>query len=159
MAYSDIYIYIYIYSEIEMLSFWWNFHHCLHWKLSEWQLLVQPMMKISSKWWHLCFSAIIIRQGRLEILVRTKLDIIHCISKIFLSWFLDGSFMRSWPLLQCHENCTGGPCKGVKCDLHANPACSPHMGTYVASMETLSQSPCQMWDANTNIRAVVAKDC
>ena len=33
-----------------MLSFWWKFHHWLHWKLSIWQLSVQPMMKISSKW-------------------------------------------------------------------------------------------------------------
>ena len=29
------------------ISFWWNFHHWLHWKLSIWQLLVQPMMRIS----------------------------------------------------------------------------------------------------------------
>ena len=33
-----------------MLWFWRNFHHWLHRKLSEWQLPVQPMMKISSKW-------------------------------------------------------------------------------------------------------------
>ena len=31
-------------------SFWWNSHHWLHRKLSKWQLPVQPMMKISSKW-------------------------------------------------------------------------------------------------------------
>ena len=31
------------------------FHHWLHWKLSEWQLPLQPVMKISSKW-HFCFS-------------------------------------------------------------------------------------------------------
>ena len=36
-------------TEMEM-SFWWNFHHWLHWKLSIWQLPVQPAMKISSKW-------------------------------------------------------------------------------------------------------------
>ena len=36
------------YTETEMSSFWWNFHHWLHWKLSKWQLLVQPVMKISS---------------------------------------------------------------------------------------------------------------
>ena len=39
------------------LSFWWNFHHWLQRKLSKWQLPVQPMMKISSKWRHCCFSA------------------------------------------------------------------------------------------------------
>ena len=39
-----------------MSSFWWNFHHWLHWKLSFWQLSVQPVMKISSKWRHFRFS-------------------------------------------------------------------------------------------------------
>ena len=42
-------------TETEM-SFWWNFHHWLHWKLSFWQLSVQPVMKISSKWRHFRFS-------------------------------------------------------------------------------------------------------
>ena len=33
-------------TEMEMLSFWWNFHHWLHWKLSFWwQLPVQPVIK------------------------------------------------------------------------------------------------------------------
>ena len=32
------------------MSFWQNFRHCLHWKLSLWQLPVQSVMKISSKW-------------------------------------------------------------------------------------------------------------
>ena len=36
-----------------------NFHHWLHWKLSEWQLPVQSVMKISTKWWYFCFSHII----------------------------------------------------------------------------------------------------
>ena len=44
------------FTETEMLSFWWNFHHWLHWKLSKWQLPVQPVMKISSKWRHFRFS-------------------------------------------------------------------------------------------------------
>ena len=48
-------IYI-IYTETEKSSFWWNVHHWLHWKLSKWQLPVQPVMKISSKWRHFCFS-------------------------------------------------------------------------------------------------------
>ena len=39
-----------------MSSFWWNFHHWLHWKLSKWQLPVQPVIKISSKWRHFRFS-------------------------------------------------------------------------------------------------------
>ena len=33
-----------------------NFNHWLHWKLSFWQLPVQPVMKISSKWRHFRFS-------------------------------------------------------------------------------------------------------
>ena len=45
-----------IYTETEKSSFWWNVHHWLHWKLSKWQLPVQPVMKMSSKWRHLCFS-------------------------------------------------------------------------------------------------------
>ena len=44
------------YTETEMSSFWRNFRHWLHWKLSFWQLSVQPVMKISSKWWHFRFS-------------------------------------------------------------------------------------------------------
>ena len=43
-------------TETKMLSFWRNFHHWLHWKLSFWQLPVQPMMSISSKWRHIRFS-------------------------------------------------------------------------------------------------------
>ena len=42
-------------TETEM-SFWWNIHHWLHRKLSKWQLSVQPVMKISSKWLHFRFS-------------------------------------------------------------------------------------------------------
>ena len=40
----------------ERSSFWQNFHHWLHWKLSFWQIPVQSVMKISSKWWHFRFS-------------------------------------------------------------------------------------------------------
>ena len=39
-----------------MMSFWRNFHHWLHWKLSFWQLSVQAVMKISSKWRHFHFN-------------------------------------------------------------------------------------------------------
>ena len=46
-----------VHAETEMLSFWWNFHQWLHWKLSFWQLSVQTVMKISSKWWHFHFSS------------------------------------------------------------------------------------------------------
>ena len=43
-------------TETKMSSFWRNFHHWLHWKLSFWQLPVQPVMKISSKRQHFRFS-------------------------------------------------------------------------------------------------------
>ena len=43
-------------TETETYSFWWHFHHWLHLKLSKWQLPVQPLMKISSKWRHFRFS-------------------------------------------------------------------------------------------------------
>ena len=46
------------FTETKMSSFWWNFHHWLHRKLSFWQLLVQPVMKISSKWRHFRFSVL-----------------------------------------------------------------------------------------------------
>ena len=40
------------------ISFWRNFHQWLHWKLSFWQLSVQPVMRISSKLWHFRFSGL-----------------------------------------------------------------------------------------------------
>ena len=49
-------------TETKMSSFWWNFHHWLHWKLSFWQLSVQPVMKISSKWRHFRFSECMVPQ-------------------------------------------------------------------------------------------------
>ena len=39
-----------------MSSFWRNFNHWLHRKLSKWQLSVQSVIKISSKWQHFRFS-------------------------------------------------------------------------------------------------------
>ena len=50
------FVHSYTNTETEMSSFWWNFHHWLHWKLSKWQLPVQPVIKISSKWRHFRFS-------------------------------------------------------------------------------------------------------
>ena len=45
-----------IFTKTKMSSFWWNFHHWLHWKLSKLKLWVQPIMKISSKWLSFHFS-------------------------------------------------------------------------------------------------------
>ena len=51
-------------TETEISSFWWNFHHWLHWKLSFWQFPVQSVMKISSKWQHFCFRVVKTRTTR-----------------------------------------------------------------------------------------------
>ena len=59
------------FSEREMLAFWRNFYHWLHWKLSFWQLPVQPVMKISSKWRHSHFSVICIKSVYQWRLLRT----------------------------------------------------------------------------------------
>ena len=45
-------------TETERSSFWWNYHHWQHWKLSKWQLPVQPVMTILSKWRHFRFSVV-----------------------------------------------------------------------------------------------------
>ena len=57
------YLYL-IGTETKMSSFWRNFNHWLHWKLSFWQLPVQPVMKISSKCRHFRFSVISLRCHR-----------------------------------------------------------------------------------------------
>ena len=51
------------FTETKMSSFWWNLYHWLHRKLSKWQLSVQPVMKLSSKWWHFRFSEIYYRSS------------------------------------------------------------------------------------------------
>ena len=38
---------------------WLNFNHWLHWKLSKWQLPVQPVFKIEWKWQHFCFGVMV----------------------------------------------------------------------------------------------------
>ena len=45
-----------IITEMEMSSFWWNFHHSLHKKLSFWQLPVQPKMEIFQNEGHFRFN-------------------------------------------------------------------------------------------------------
>ena len=39
-----------VYTETEISSFQRNYHHCVHRKLPIWQLPVQPVANISSKW-------------------------------------------------------------------------------------------------------------
>ena len=57
--------------ETEMSSFWWNFLRWLHWKLSKWQLPVQPVIKISSKWRHFRFCDITPRLIWWELMLQT----------------------------------------------------------------------------------------
>ena len=66
-------------TEMEKSSFWWNVHHWLHWKLSKWQLPVQPVMKISSKWRHFCFSDCL--EGILDCLNSSPLVPHICVSE------------------------------------------------------------------------------
>ena len=44
------------YIETERLSFWWQFRHWLHRKFSKWQLPLQSVTKILSKWRPFRFS-------------------------------------------------------------------------------------------------------
>ena len=95
-------------TETKMSSFWWNFHHWLHWKLSFWQLSVQPVMKISSKWRHFRFS-----------------DVLHtlCVCKSVNDWLNDAPmpiikwkhFPRYWALCEGNPPVTGLlTCKGQR---------------------------------------------
>ena len=71
------------YTEMRMLSFWRNFHHSLQWKLSKWQLPVQPMIKISSKWRHFRFKDIAVISKTCEIISELT------ISQFFNTKYLD----------------------------------------------------------------------
>ena len=53
------------YTEMEM-SLWWNFHYWLHQNLSFWQLISEPVMKISLKWQHFYFSVLCINHHALR---------------------------------------------------------------------------------------------
>ena len=66
-----------IITETKKLSFWRNFHHWLHRKLSKWQLPVQPVMKISPKWQHPCFS------DYTQIILHTKHIALRALNKPF----------------------------------------------------------------------------
>ena len=59
----DFYIYscisCLVHSLTQKCHFLWNFYHWLYLKLSFWQLPVQLVMKILSKWWHFHSSVFI----------------------------------------------------------------------------------------------------
>ena len=71
------------YTETAM-SFWINFHHCLHRKLSKWQLPVQPVMKIYSKWWH---SVSVCKVVFITLLIHQGLVIYICVGELGKHWF------------------------------------------------------------------------
>ena len=56
------------------MSFWRNLRHWLHWKLSKWQLPVQPVTKISSQWRHIRSSVIVRCQCHLQYSVAQPLS-------------------------------------------------------------------------------------
>ena len=64
-----------------MSSFWWNFHHWLHWKLSFWQLPVQPVMNISSKWRLFRFSERLWSNSNLYSVMLPPTAILVCVLK------------------------------------------------------------------------------
>ena len=61
-------------TKTEISLFRWNCHHWLHWKLSFGQLPVQPMMKISLKW-YLRFSVVMKLQQYLPLLIHFTVKI------------------------------------------------------------------------------------
>ena len=66
-------------TETKMSSFWQNFHHWLHRKLSFWQLSVQPVNKISSKWQHFCsIEYVLITWHQMEHKLISKTNINNC---------------------------------------------------------------------------------
>ena len=66
-----------------MSSFWRNFHHWLHRKLSFWQLSVQSVIKISSKWQHFRFSELRLSDQQCYCLL------IRCGLYYVMTWNLD----------------------------------------------------------------------
>ena len=94
-----------MYTETEMSSFWWNFHHWLHWKLSKWQLPVQPVIKISSKWRHFRFSVWIFcyigpRYNSTALHIWTKNDKAHWLINMPPRCCLD---LASWDVTYCRK--------------------------------------------------------
>ena len=68
------------FTEMKM-SFWCNFCHWLHWKLSKWQLSVHPVTKLSSKWRHFHSSVLSLTGGSIHKMIReTTADYIHLIN-------------------------------------------------------------------------------
>ena len=75
------------FTETKMSSFWRNFHHWLHWKLSFWQLPVQPVMNISSKWRLFRFSVPLSRKSS-DYRQTVKKKHLHCNDVAKATWCL-----------------------------------------------------------------------
>ena len=77
-----------------MSSFWRNFHHWLHRKLSKWQLSVQSVIKISSKWQHFRFSVKVMFMHCCCVFLHQSVDIhvdVECTLTLYLmnfSWYI-----------------------------------------------------------------------
>ena len=112
-----------LYTETEMSSFWWNFHHWLHWKLSKWQLPVQPMIKISSKWRHFRFSVSACPRVRVYLLSRGS-----SIDEVFADEGYFG-FVCWW---SPHSSIKGPRLSGMKFPtFHRSPAVKGQIKKYI----------------------------
>ena len=129
-----------IYSKMEM-SFWGNFHHWLHRKLSLWQLQVQPVMKITSNW---CLSVSVhvqINTSKCWLYFRKyeknvftfsvisqhlddtgswnpslwkTMTCLHCIVNIIVCWWpVDTRSIRSYGVVRCFWNVPLSPSEGL----------------------------------------------
>ena len=104
LHYSDVTC---VSTETEMSSFWRNFHHWLHRKLSKWQLSVQSVIKISSKWQHFRFSVnpkSLISQRFIQWLVQiinkeTIKDPLHCTCVRRIEWW-PTNYPHKWLILR-----------------------------------------------------------
>ena len=143
----NIYIYIYIHwwfkwmfcasfccddcrviTETKMSSFWRNFNHWLHWKLSKWQLSVQPMIKISSKWRHFCFSDWL---GSNETILKNIGEMRRCLTTNKYDKIRNRGDFVTWKCFWCYWPFVRG--------IHPWPIDSPHKGPlmrkfYVSSL-------------------------
>ena len=89
-------------------KYWWNFHHYwLHWKLSKWQPVVQPLIAISSKRRYYNFRVHIaihftwIRESCYPIIfnsesVVTNVEINHTFLKLGVVYFVGNGCLRTY---------------------------------------------------------------
>ena len=98
--------------EMEMSPFWRNLRHWLRRKLSKWQLSVQQVSTISSKWWHFRFSGLYYFLLTVICMYNIRLFWKVCICKItrvfvdffFLEWRATINMHRYWSKYICSSS-------------------------------------------------------